>query len=36
MRNYPAFLRAFLDGKVDRLVVVDHLRKSNARIASLR
>jgi hypothetical protein len=23
--NYPAFLRAFLDGQIDRLVVVEHL-----------
>jgi hypothetical protein len=36
MRNYPAFLQAFLDGKVERLLVVDHLSRSNPRIASLR
>jgi hypothetical protein len=36
MRNYPAFLQAFLSGKVERLVVVDRLPKSNPRIASLR
>jgi hypothetical protein len=36
VRNYPAFLQAFLSGKVERLVVVDRLSKSNPRIASLR
>jgi len=36
MRNYPAFLQAFLDGKVERLLVVSHLSRSNPRIASLR
>jgi hypothetical protein len=36
MRNYSAFLQAFLSGKVERLVVVPHLDKSNSRVASLR
>jgi hypothetical protein len=36
VRNYPAFLQAFLSGKVERLVVVDRLPASNSRIASLR
>ena len=33
--NYPAFLRAFLDGQIDRLVVVDHLA-STPRFAAAR
>jgi Protein of unknown function (DUF2778) len=33
--NYPAFLRAFLDGQIDRLVVVEHLA-STPRFAAAR
>jgi hypothetical protein len=36
VRNYPALLQAFLSGQVDRLVVVDHLKASNSRFASLK
>jgi hypothetical protein len=32
--NYPAFLRAFLDGEVDRLVVVEHLAGAPRFIAA--
>jgi hypothetical protein len=35
VRNYPAFLDAFLSGKVERLLVVDHVKASGSRIASL-
>ena len=35
VRNYPAFLQAFLDGKIERLVVVEHMSPSNSRVASL-
>jgi hypothetical protein len=31
-KDYPKFLRAFLDGKVDRLVVVAHLRNAPALV----
>jgi hypothetical protein len=34
--NYPALLQAFMSGQVDRLVVVDHLKASNSRFASLK
>jgi Protein of unknown function (DUF2778) len=34
-RNYPAFLTAFLNGEVDRLVVVEHLAtKTGAKISA--
>jgi hypothetical protein len=36
VRNYPALLQAFTSGEVQRLVVVEHLKSSNPRIASLR
>jgi hypothetical protein len=36
VRNYPALLQAFLSGKVERLVVVEHMSPSSSRIASLR
>jgi hypothetical protein len=36
VRNYPALLQAFTSGEVQRLVVVDHLKTSNPRVASLR
>ena len=36
VRNYPALLQAFMSGEVQRLVVVDHLKTNNPRIASLR
>jgi hypothetical protein len=36
VRNYPALLEAFTSGEVQRLVVVDHLKSSNPRVASLR
>ena len=36
VRNYPALLHAYLSGEVDRLVVVDHLKASNSRVASLK
>jgi len=35
VRNYPAFLHAYLSGQVDRLVVVDHLATHNRKLASL-
>ncbi|HEY1542868.1 MAG TPA: DUF2778 domain-containing protein [Xanthobacteraceae bacterium] len=35
VRNYPAFLDAFMSGKVERLLVVDHMKASSPRIASL-
>ncbi len=35
VRNYPAFLRAYLDGKVERVIVVDHLAPHDRRLASL-
>jgi hypothetical protein len=35
VRNYPAFLRAYLDGKIDRVLVVDHLGPNDRRVASL-
>jgi hypothetical protein len=36
VRNYPALLQAYTSGEVQRLVVVDHLKTSDPRIASLR
>ena len=36
VRDYPAFLHAFLSGKVERLKVVAHLKTSDPRIASLQ
>jgi hypothetical protein len=36
VRNYPALLQAFMSGEVDRLVVVDHLKANNSRVASLQ
>jgi hypothetical protein len=33
-RNYPAFLNAFLKGKVNRLVVVEHLATMTGAKAS--
>jgi hypothetical protein len=35
-KNYPAFLRAYLRGEVDRLVVVPHLGSTSWRTASAR
>jgi hypothetical protein len=35
MRNYPAFLRAYLNGKIERVLVVDHLAPNDRRLASL-
>jgi type VI secretion system (T6SS) effector TldE1-like protein len=35
VRNYPAFLRAYLDGKIERVLVVDHLAPHDRRFASL-
>ncbi len=35
VRDYQALLRAFLDGKVERMVVVDHLAPRDRRLASL-
>jgi len=35
-KNYAAFLRAFLSGEVERLVVVTHLGNAPARTAGLR
>jgi len=35
VRNYPAFLRAYLDGKIERVIVVDHLAPHDRRFASL-
>ncbi|HLH90272.1 MAG TPA: DUF2778 domain-containing protein [Xanthobacteraceae bacterium] len=36
VRNYPALLQAFMSGEVQRLIVVDHLKTSNPRVASLQ
>jgi hypothetical protein len=35
-KDYPAFLRAYLRGKVDRLVVVPHIGDTSLRTASAR
>jgi hypothetical protein len=35
-KDYPAFLRAYLKGEVDRLVVVPHLGSTSWRTASAR
>ncbi len=34
-KNYQAFLRAYLKGEVDRMVVVAHLRDAPPQLASL-
>ena len=36
IKNYPAFLNAFLKGEVDRLVVVPHLKNTSWRTVSTR
>jgi hypothetical protein len=35
MRDYPAFLNAYLSGKIERVIVVDHLSLHDRRVASL-
>jgi hypothetical protein len=35
-KNYPAFLRAYLNGEVDRLVVVPHLEAAGSPVALSR
>jgi hypothetical protein len=35
-KDYPKFLRAFLNGEVDRLVVVAHLGNTSASVAQAR